>query len=280
MSLMTAIKRLGRCVAYYPALSRVVGLKESIFLCQLIYWTPKASNDKGDGWIYKSVEALDEETGLSYKEQKRIRQSLKKQGLLDEQYDRNKHLLYYKVNTEALDLLGEQMPNEQMPDGQDHLTKGNQAPDQKEGGTLPKVSSYKEAEITTEITQENTQQTLLSAPPTSDQKPRDLVGEGIKWVFDHYVRKLNRNPKTYLFSNQRKSMLKARLKETIAMKGDIVAAVNFMTHCTDAMLESDWHMGRDPKTNGRAFNEIENIFGRDRYQQWVTQVERDEELED
>src|SRR6476660_3098158 len=47
--LSQALKSLGHCVVYYPSLARLIDLKESIFLCQLIYWTPKGRAQKGDG---------------------------------------------------------------------------------------------------------------------------------------------------------------------------------------------------------------------------------------
>jgi hypothetical protein len=143
--LSVALKTLGQCVAYYPSLARVMGIKESIFLCQLIYWTPKGRHEKGEGWIYKSVEEMDAETGLSYKEQIRVRKSLVDQGLIEEFYERNEHRLYFKVLSAGLKKKGDQLTNGHMPEGQ-------VPDDQKEAATLPTVSSYKEQESTQETT--------------------------------------------------------------------------------------------------------------------------------
>jgi len=155
--LSIALKRLGRCVAYYPALARLMGLKESIFLCQLIYWTPKGRHEKGDGWIYKSVEEMDEETGLTYKEQIRIRKSLQRQKLLEEFYDREQHRLYFRVLADGLNKLSGHLPDGQVvgqvTNGQ--VLAGQVATDNRSGGTFPKVSSYKEQETTQESTQKN-----------------------------------------------------------------------------------------------------------------------------
>lgn len=156
--LTAAIKKLGRPMTYYPGLARLVGFKESIFLCQLVYWTPRcAASEKGLGWIFKSVEEMEEETALGYKEQIRIRKSLVEQGLINEDYDRETHRLYFKVAVEKLDSLAEHLP-----DG--HMPKGKVAHDQQGDGTCPKVSSHLPkgqidkgsrdyTEITTEITQ-------------------------------------------------------------------------------------------------------------------------------
>lgn len=151
--LSIALKRLGPCVVYYPSLSRLIGLKESIFLCHLIYWTPKARHEKGEGWIYKSAEDFLEETGLSYKEQLRVRELLVDAGLIEEFYDRQEHVLYFRVKPETLDSLGEHIPNGHMPKSNGAASKSKVPHDQKEDATSPKVISYKEAEITTEITQ-------------------------------------------------------------------------------------------------------------------------------
>jgi len=100
--LSVALKRLGPCVTYYPSLARSLGLKESIFLCQLIYWTPRGRHEKGDGWIYKSVEEMEKETGLGYKEQARLRKALVERNILEERYERQSHRLYVKVNADVL----------------------------------------------------------------------------------------------------------------------------------------------------------------------------------
>jgi hypothetical protein len=105
-------------VAYYPSLARLVGLKESIFLCQLLYWSPKGRHDKGEGWIYKTAEEMEVETGLSYKEQIRLRKSLFRQGLIEENYARSEHRLYFRVNADNLDLLGEHMTKSNVPSDQ------------------------------------------------------------------------------------------------------------------------------------------------------------------
>jgi len=48
---------VGRPVAYYPKLSHITGgVKETLFLCQLLYWDGK-QNDSG-GWIYKTQQEM------------------------------------------------------------------------------------------------------------------------------------------------------------------------------------------------------------------------------
>jgi hypothetical protein len=143
--LLDAMRRLGRQVSFYPSLAKLVGIKEAIFLQQLVYWTPKSRNERG--WIYKSAEDLEEETSLTYREQQRVRTTLKKRGLIEERYDRSEHRLYFRVVREAvLHLAPELGAPDKLSDA--HLTKRQVVTDKTSGGTLPFVSSYKEQENT------------------------------------------------------------------------------------------------------------------------------------
>ncbi len=158
-SLVTALTRFGRPISFYPSIAKIIGLKETLFLCQLLYWTPRSRNYRGEGWVFKDSTEIEDETGLTYKEQVRIRKGLRAIGVLEEQYNRQEHTIYFRVDPTALDLLfdeflspGGHLTDGQMPGGE-HLTFGQVPPDQKADGTVPKVSSYKEPETTTEITQ-------------------------------------------------------------------------------------------------------------------------------
>jgi len=101
---------VGTTVGYYPKISRLVGLKASILLSQLVYWTGKQSNP--EGWIYKSGEELEEETGLTIYEQRQARGKLKAKGILEENYERLLHRMNYRINLNALsDLWEKAHPN-------------------------------------------------------------------------------------------------------------------------------------------------------------------------
>lgn len=101
MKLSDLLSDLGRPVCYYPSLARIVGVKQCIFLCQLIYWTGKEVS--GDGWIYKTRDDIQQETGLSHEEQLTARNSLKKLGILEERQERLAHKTYYRVISPVLD---------------------------------------------------------------------------------------------------------------------------------------------------------------------------------
>ena len=149
MDVSAWIEKFGVCHAYHPGLARAIGVKESIFLRQLVYWTPKAANRRGEGWIHKTVEKMEIETGLRYKEQIRVRASLMSRGLLEETYDRTEHRLYFRVIPEGI----EKIQIEYLTDG--HIPIRKMPPDKREDTTCQKVSSYKEQEITHEITQQS-----------------------------------------------------------------------------------------------------------------------------
>ena len=92
---------LGRTVAYYPQLKKITGsTTSSILLCQLLYWTGKTKNK--DGWIYKTSADLEEETGLTYFEQKTARATLVQKGFIEEQYRRLDHQIVFRVRQDVI----------------------------------------------------------------------------------------------------------------------------------------------------------------------------------
>src|SRR5262249_6843734 len=149
-SVTDALKRLGRPVVFYPFLAKLIGIEEAIFVAQLVYWTPRSKSESG--WIYKSAEDLELETSLTYRQQRRVREGLCRRGRLEGRYAREQHRPYLRVIPEAL----HELASEEAPDQTSgaHLTIRQMPHDQREGGTLRKVSSYKEAESTSEITAE------------------------------------------------------------------------------------------------------------------------------
>lgn len=101
MKLSEYLTGVGRPVAYFPKLRPLTGsTNATVFLCQFVYWTDKEKS--GDGWIYKTSDEIEEETGLSYDEQKTARERLKQAGLIQERYARLEHQMYFKVNLDTL----------------------------------------------------------------------------------------------------------------------------------------------------------------------------------
>ena len=101
MRLTDFLTELGSPVAYYPKLTKITGgVKETIFLCQLLYWQGKQGSK--DGWIYKTQQEFTEETGLSRWEQETARKNLVRKGFLETKYSGIPRRLYFRLNIENI----------------------------------------------------------------------------------------------------------------------------------------------------------------------------------
>jgi len=139
MKLTDFIQDAGRPVAFYPSLRRITGsTTATLFLCQLIYWKGKEAD--ADGWIYKTSEEMEAETGLSYNEQKTARANLKDAGLIEEHYARLDHKLKFRLN---FDTINEKWGNADTDNGE----SGNPS-----FGNDTSPNSLNESENTTENT--------------------------------------------------------------------------------------------------------------------------------
>jgi len=126
-----------RPVAYHPDLARILGgVKQAIFVSQLLYWTDKGS--RADGFIWKTQEEWTDETGLSAGEQRTARKHLVEQGILIERLQDIPARLYYKLNLDTLQARMEEYYEQDMT-----------IPHNLESETPPAIP-----EITTEITTE------------------------------------------------------------------------------------------------------------------------------
>lgn len=178
-SITSVLSNLGRPVVFYPALAKKVGLKESIFLGQLLYWTPRAHNK--DGWVYKTASEIEEEVTLSPFEQRRVRMNLTAMGVLEERHDRLNHRFYYRVVHEALDRLLTSLSEETSVREVKPLEFG----DESDLASRSEETSvrYKEAETTSEITSETTsvapdgatQQNLSMMRPEEKDEKKDRM---------------------------------------------------------------------------------------------------------
>lgn len=91
-----------RPVAYWPRLAHLVGgVKAAIMLSQILYWEGDAIA-KERGWVLKSVEEFDTETGLTELEQKTARRILMNDGLIKAKLCGVPRIWHYQVDRDRL----------------------------------------------------------------------------------------------------------------------------------------------------------------------------------
>jgi hypothetical protein len=96
----------------------------------------------------------------------------------------------------------------------------------------------------------------ISSNATASDQP-DLLNS-LRTVWDYYISKIGRDPRTYSFTPIRKRIGMKRLKECLdKADGNPESAVKLMQIAIDKLAASDWHIGRDPKTNGKKYCEWE-----------------------
>ncbi len=172
MRLSDAFRNLGQPVVYYPKLVKPLGSPEAVILfCQLLWWQDKTDNELG---VYKSIEELEKETGLTYKMQRNALKKLIDQKLIIKTHVRSEHKLYFKVDFDVFDEILESLPSTRR-----QLPKGKQAVDQRASTTLPKGKrqltkgqSVIRTENTTEITTDNN--TSCDFPENHDNEPEPI----------------------------------------------------------------------------------------------------------
>jgi len=80
----------------------------------------------------------------------------------------------------------------------------------------------------------------------TDTPQKDLVRD----VFDHWRNVMGKG--SAKLTNDRRNKIMSRIREGYT-KDDLIKAI-------DGCSRSDWNMGRDPKSNGKFYNELELIF--------------------
>jgi hypothetical protein len=90
-----------RPVAYHPMLAKILGgVKQAIFVSQLLYWHGKGI--RPDGFIWKTREEFQEETGLTRYEQETARKHLRDLGVLEEKRKGVPGKMHYRLDTGKL----------------------------------------------------------------------------------------------------------------------------------------------------------------------------------
>lgn len=216
MRLSDFLMDVGRPVAYYPSLARILGIKETIFLCQLVYWHDKSQRE---GWVYKTADEWEIETGLSYREQKRARDRLKDLHLLEEREERLAHKMFYRAHLDRLDEIWRD--------------RGGVIPEttKRQFGDEPFVSSSNNTEITT----------YKEAERLLNEQRKGESANDIAQLWNSTVpNTLSRS--TIPVSRKRRDMIATRLKEPFW-------ASNY-TEAFQKIAKSDFCNGKAVNSNG------------------------------
>lgn len=144
-------------IAFNPIYVKIgCGINGALMLSQLVYWTSRTKNK--DGWIYKTHEEWEQETGLTRREQDTARKTLKSLGFLVEKKAGVPCKLHFRVERENLykslikyseSLDSSQLHNSAKLDAQNSQTECTEAPD----------CMHKSAQLDAQIRPTNTENT-------------------------------------------------------------------------------------------------------------------------
>jgi hypothetical protein len=162
------IATLGSPIAYYVTFAKVAGdVCAGVLLSQFFYWHGKGANV--EEWIYKTQPEIEEETGLTRKNQETARRHLRELGILEERLAGVPAKLHYRLNIERLfELIDQRYPdNQASPNPTNKIARSGQT------GT-PDSDNLS---IYTKTTTENTTKIGVAAQPpapapTKEKKPR------------------------------------------------------------------------------------------------------------
>lgn len=152
------LKTSGNVIAYYPKLAKPLGsVNAAILFGQLFYWQDKATSELG---VYKTQEEIENETGLSRREQESARKNMRDRGILIETHKRLEHRLYFKLDLDKFNEMMEEYAAVSQCNNAPPANGGNSQPrmaetDIREATKPPFVIQEITTENTTEITTQN-----------------------------------------------------------------------------------------------------------------------------
>lgn len=99
---MDHLEWLDRPIAFHRCFVPIAGgVAGAVFLSQLLYWSKRISAER-DGWIWKTGNEWEEETGLRRGEQEAARKKLRSAGVLEEELKGVPARLHFRLNTNKL----------------------------------------------------------------------------------------------------------------------------------------------------------------------------------
>jgi hypothetical protein len=162
---------LGPVVSYHPRINRITGsVTATIFMSNLLAW--EGHQKDGDGWIYKTRDAIHGETGLTRSEQETARRHLREKGFLEEKLRGVPATMHYRLDLDAINDAWESTnkPVETPPTSRrkSRQLKGDEAADKM--ATIPPTIP----EYTPEITQKELQSDTAASGGARLARPSPL----------------------------------------------------------------------------------------------------------
>lgn len=215
---------IGGYVAFHPRMTKFCGsTNANVFLSNMFAWSGHGKDP--DGWIYKSSEDIEFETGLSYKEQAAARRLLVSRGFIEEKHRRFEHRMYFRVDKDRISDAWE-----------------SQNPD---FANCPKVNSGNAQRSVRETT--GGQFDLLDPTlPTIHQQEVDAGKEKNVAKYQEFMDLWNSSiegtpfPKIYTIAGKRSTTISARLKaypNLLEMMPDVIRY----------MASTDWYIGKNDR---------------------------------
>ncbi|WP_052368739.1 hypothetical protein [Kingella negevensis] len=175
MNYFQTLRQIGRPIAYFPELARLFGgVNAAILFGQIFYWQERCDDELG---VYKTIAQLEEETGLTEREQKTACDKLEKLEVLTKTNKRLQHRMYYKLNESKFNELMAQFAEQQNRSSRTdksavrETTKARlDEPTNPQFAEQQNVESYKEHRLHTENTHRLHTESLAATmlPPAVD----------------------------------------------------------------------------------------------------------------
>lgn len=162
------VQVLGSPIAYYVSFAKVAGdVCAGVFVSQFFYWYGKGHDP--EQWIYKTQSEIEEETGLTRRNQETARKTLKALGILEEKLEGLPAKLHYRLDIERLFQLVDELDSPKQTDQYGAFRHTGEA-------ECANHSIY--TETTTETTTESGASHRTHAAPSK----QDLFFERMCWI--------------------------------------------------------------------------------------------------
>ena len=242
---------LDRPIAFQRGYVTITGsITAALMLSQAYYWSGRTGDP--DGWFYKTQEEWTKETGMTRLEQESARKILRELGLVEENYERLTHRMWYRLDKSKLRSLCLRMSETDIGEC------GKPAV-----GNVGNRHSSNSAETTTETTLKGFEKEESSIQKPSSQKPPPTPSEQPAliawWTADfkartksdyHFSGKDAKSAKTLLKHFGSKDAVIAFIKKTQARSGEFefknATTLGYLADKLSALLAA---LAR-PKANG------------------------------